>query len=96
MNFRRVVMQYRKFAKDLEVSALGFGMMRLPILNGDEGQIDKEKAFKMVRYAIDNGVNYIDTAYPYHKGNSEIFTAEVLKGGYRKKFYLPLKCPFGL
>ena len=86
-------MQYRKFGKTNEdVSVLGFGAMRLPTL-GDESKIDIEKATKMMRTAIDNGLTYIDTAYPYHGGMSESFVAGVLKDGYREKVTIATKIP---
>lgn len=90
-------MQYRIMPGSSEkISALGFGCMRLA-LKGKGGMlssIDTETATRQIRYAIDNGVNYLDTAYPYHRGNSESFLGEyVLKDGYREKVNIATKLP---
>jgi uncharacterized protein len=85
------MMQYRKVPKNGDqLSALGFGAMRLPTRMG---RIDEERAMKQVRGAIDAGVNYIDTAVPYHGGESERFLGRALQDGYREKVKLATKLP---
>jgi predicted aldo/keto reductase-like oxidoreductase len=87
-------MKYRKFSSlEWKASALGFGCMRFPVLDGNTNKIDEQKASKMLFYAIDQGVNYIDTAYPYHGGTSEGFVGRTLEGAYREKVKLATKLP---
>jgi uncharacterized protein len=87
-------MKYRQFGSlDWQVSVLGFGAMRLPILDDDSSKINEPEAMAMIRHSIDQGVNYLDTAYPYHQEQSEPFIAKVLKDGYREKVRIATKMP---
>jgi predicted aldo/keto reductase-like oxidoreductase len=84
-------MLYRKAPKTGdELSILGFGCMRLA---QKDGRIDEERAARQIRHAIDGGVNYIDTAWPYHGGESEPFVGRTLAGGYRERVKLATKLP---
>lgn len=87
-------MIYRKFpGTDVKVSALGMGAMRLPTLPEADKPIDRPAAIKLIRHAIDSGVNYVDTAYGYHGGDSERLVGEALQNGYREKVILATKLP---
>ncbi len=90
-------MEYRKMGPlDWEVSALGFGCMRLPSRRFSLMGADLEESKRIIRYGIDRGINYIDTAWPYHLGESEKFLGEILKDGYREKVKLVTKLPMFL
>ena len=87
-------MQYRNIPKiDFKPSALGYGAMRLPLINGNQAKVDIPEATRIIRYAIDHGVNYLDTAYFYHEGFAEQAVAQALKDGYREKIKLATKFP---
>jgi len=87
-------MQYRRFGRSgWEVSALGYGCMRLPHARGGSNKIDESQALEMVRWAIDHGVNYIDTAYVYNDGDCERFLGRALQDGYRERVILTTKLP---
>ncbi len=85
-------MEYRSMDKlGVKPSLLGFGCMRFPLR--EDGHIDEAEAEKMLDKAIASGVNYIDTAYPYHNGDSEPFVGRVLKKYDRGSLYLATKLP---
>ena len=79
--------------QDLKLSALGFGAMRLPVVNGDDDAIDRAEAYRMIDAAMESGINYYDTAWGYHDGNSEIVLGEALAKYPRESFYLATKFP---
>ncbi len=86
-------MIYSEF-QDKKLSLLGFGAMRLPLKpGGTDAQVDEAQVREMVKYAMDHGVNYFDTAYPYHGGESERIMGRILKDYKRESFYLATKYP---
>src|SRR6056297_124863 len=87
-------MIYKKFGeKDWNSSILGMGCMRLPVVDDDNEKIDEAKAIEMIRYAADHGINYFDTAWPYHGGNSESVLGRALQDGYRENVKIATKLP---
>lgn len=85
-------MIYQNF-QDLKISALGMGSMRLPVIDGNASQIDEPAAAEMVAYAMEQGINYYDTAWGYHGGTSEIVMGKILAQYPRDQFYLADKFP---
>ena len=85
-------MIYKQF-QDIRLSALGLGAMRLPVLEGKDAQIDEPAAQEMVDYAMEHGVNYYDTAWGYHSGQSELALGRALARYPRESFYLATKFP---
>ena len=91
-NERSNLMIYNDF-QGMKISALGMGNMRLPTTDGNDAHIDEERVAKMIDTAMKNGVNYYDTAWGYHSGQSEIVVGKVLKNYPRESFYLATKFP---
>jgi hypothetical protein len=91
-------MQYRAFPRipELPISILGFGCMRLPVVDRDYTLIDEPQALRLLGLALDAGVNFIDTAYPYHGGQSEVFVGRALKALGRDRVHLATKLPIWL
>ena len=88
-------MQYRKFnALDKETSLLGMGVMRLPM--DDQGRVKQQEAIDLIRFAVDNGINYLDTGFTYHAGMSERVLGMAMKDGYREKVLIADKMPIWL
>lgn len=85
-------MIYREF-QNLKLSALGMGAMRLPVIAGNDACIDEEAADQMVAYAMEQGINYYDTAWGYHNGQSELVMGRALGKYPRESFYLATKFP---
>lgn len=86
-------MLYNDF-KGKKLSALGYGLMRMPLIDGENDQIDKEESARLIDYAMKNGINYYDTAYGYHGGNSEtVIAGEILQKYPRDSYYLASKFP---
>ena len=85
-------MIYRDF-QDIKLSGLGLGMMRLPVIDGDDSRIDEAAAAEIIDYAYKNGVNYFDTAWGYHNGNSELTAGKFLSKYPRDTYYLASKFP---
>ena len=87
-------MKYARFpGTDVIASRLGYGCMRLPTTNEENHPIDRKEAIRLLRHGIDNGITYVDTAYGYHDGRSEVLVGEALKDGYREKVTLTTKLP---
>ena len=76
-----------------EVSALGFGCMRLPRRRINRLRADTQKSLPLIRHGIDLGINFIDTAWPYRLGDSERILGQALQDGYRQRVYLVTKLP---
>lgn len=85
-------MVYKEF-QDLKLSALGMGTMRLPLIDGKDEQVDEAKTAEIIAYAFENGINYVDTAWGYHGGNSELVMGKILEKYPRESFYLATKFP---
>ncbi len=85
-------MIYKEFQGE-RLSALGMGAMRLPVIGGDGAKIDEAAVAEMVAYPMEQGVNYYDTAWGYHDGNSELVMGKAVSGYPREKFFLATKFP---
>src|SRR5699024_10243788 len=85
-------MVYKNY-HDLKLAALGMGAMRLPVIDGDDDKTDEKAAAEMVEYAMEKGINYYDTAWGYHNGNSEIVMGKILSQYPREQYYLATKFP---
>lgn len=79
--------------QNMKLSALGMGTMRLPVVNGDDAQVDERATAQMIDYAMKKGINYYDTAWGYHNENSELVVGKCLKSYPRDSFYLATKFP---